>query len=706
MGFFLLISVIFCWIIVGHINYYLVIYAVFALIIFFVVNNKISQQLNFIYNALTDFNKHTLDWERNKDQADTEPITAEIFYGYQRITEALENLKGVFEMDYEFSFQTLKPEDPLRVIIEDIRKKLNLQKQEEDQRNWTIQGLANFGALIRNEEHDLLNLGNSLISKLVEYTNCNQGAIFTLSAEEDGNQFLEQLSCYAYDRRRFKEKKVKVGVGLLGQCVLEKDTIYLKEVPSDYVHITSGLGFDTPRNVVILPLLANEHVYGAIELASFEILEDYHINFLEKLSESIALTIASHQNKSRNQRLLEESQTLSAELQEKEAAMQESFEKLASTQDEMHQHQMELDGLFRAINNYLVTAELDMEGKVMGTNKNLLHLFEYKYEEVIGMQIPRLLNNDKILSPEFWKRLTSGKSVSRNQLCKTKSQKPFWLKVSFTPVENTNGEIYKVLLLAENITEEKLREVELQSHIQAIDKTIAAIEFDMAGNIHRINPIYAGIMGYKPDELVGKPYSTLLSEREKNNQQTALLWENLQRGQFFSGVFKQIDKQGKEQWLNGTLNPIFDVGGEPYKVMMFADFITGEKEKQNELQTLVNAMKGTFPYLEIDAGATFKSANKLFMELFGYKRLDLQKKDLSKLMTDASFKKFNKLIEKAAENGLDDQSFEWVTKDGRKMPFQNILSPIKDLEDGLAKIALIFVENADSKAKEAMSDKV
>ncbi|MDN5213532.1 PAS domain S-box protein [Fulvivirgaceae bacterium BMA12] len=705
IGFILLSSTIFCWIIIGHVNYYLAIYTVFALAVYFVLNKKINLRLNSIYNSLLSFNKHSLDQEKYREAADSEPMATEILYGYQRVTEALENLNGIFETDNEFSFQNLKPEDPLRVIIEDIRKKLDLQKQEEDRRNWTIQGLANFGTLIRNEEHDLSNLGNLLISKLVEYTNCNQGAIFTIGAEEDGSQFLEQLSCYAYDRRRFGEKKVKVGVGLLGQCVLEKQTIYLKEVPDDYVYITSGLGFDTPRTLVILPLLANENVYGAVELASFEVLEDYKISFLEKLSESIALTIASQKHKSHTQKLLEESQKLSSELQEKEAAMQESFEKLASTQDEMHQHQMELDGLFRAINNYLVTAEIDMEGKVMGTNKNLLHLFEYKYEEVVGMSITRLLNDDKMLSSEFWERLASGKAVSQDHLCKTKAQIPFWLKVSFTPVENTKGEIYKVLMLAENITEEKLREAELQSHIQAIDKTIAAIEFNMEGNIRRINPIYAGIMGYKQDELAGKPYSVLLSQREKNNPQTALLWENLQRGQFFSGVFKQIDKQGKEQWLNGTLNPIFDVGGEPYKVMMFADFITGEKEKQNELQTLVNAMKGTFPYLEIDAGATFKSANKLFMELFGYKRLDLQKKDLSKLMTNASFKKFSKLIEKAAENRLDGESFEWVTKDGQTMPFQNILSPIKDLEDGLAKIALIFVENADSKAKEAVSDK-
>ena len=74
-------------------------------------------------------------------------------------------------------------------------------------------------------------------------------------------------------------------------------------------------------------------------------------------------------------------------------------------------------------------------------------------------------------------------------------------------------------------------------------------------------------------------------------------------------------------------------------------------------------------------------------------------------MTDASFERLNKLLGKIAEDRFDGQAFEWVTQDGRTLPFQNILSPIKDLENDLTKIALIFVENADSKTQEVVSDK-
>ena len=199
-----------------------------------------------------------------------------------------------------------------------------------------------------------------------------------------------------------------------------------------------------------------------------------------------------------------------------------------------------------------------------------------------------------------------------------------------------------------------------------------------------------GITGYKPDELVGNDYAILLPDEDKNNPQSMLLWESLQNGQFFSGVFKHIDKQGKEQWLNGTFNPIFDLNGQPQKVMMFADFVTEAKEKQNELQGMVKAMKGSIPYLEIDANANFKTANKLFFEVFGYKRLELQKKDLGKLLSPASFKKFSEIVKTISENTFSEGEFDWITAGGKSFVCRVTLSAINNLENQLDKIILMF----------------
>ena len=79
----------------------------------------------------------------------------------------------------------------------------------------------------------------------------------------------------------------------MGQAYLEKDIIFLTEVPKDYVTITSGLGGATPRCILIAPLKVNEEVLGAIELVSFKVFEPHEIEFIKKVAESIASTVTS-----------------------------------------------------------------------------------------------------------------------------------------------------------------------------------------------------------------------------------------------------------------------------------------------------------------------------------------------------------------------------------------------------------------------------
>ncbi len=287
----------------------------------------------------TNIINHTHTIEFNKDEIGK--VTHEV-------NEIIENLKdatdfvtsiGEGKLDIEYQKSADNKYSPGKNKLADslilMQEKLKAMNETERRRQWANEGLTKFVEIMRSSNDNLSTLGDSVISALVQYTNSNQGGLYILNDEDPNNKYLELISLFAFDIKKYTQQKIKLGEGLLGQTFLEKETTHLTNMPDEYIRITSGLGDATPKALLLFPLKVDKEAYGIIELASFQEYQQHEIEFVEKLGESIAATLASVRAAQKNRQLIEQFQQQTEEMRAQEEEMRQNMEELQATQEEV-----------------------------------------------------------------------------------------------------------------------------------------------------------------------------------------------------------------------------------------------------------------------------------------------------------------------------------------------------------------------------------
>lgn len=324
-------------------------------------------------------------------------------------------------------------------------------KKEDQKRRWSNEGLAKFGDILRQNYNELSDLSYSIIKNLVHYLGANQGGLFvkdeTLDEGEQDRFLLD--AAFAFDRRKYINKEVEIGDGLVGTCAIEKQTVYITDIPQDYVEITSGLGGANPNALLIVPLKLEDDVYGIIEIASFKQLEQHEIEFVEKLGESIASTIASVKVNARTAMLLEKSQQQAEEMAAQEEEMRQNLEELQATQEEMARKRAESEAMEEALNSSVGILELDFNKRIISCNDLLLTTINLQEEDINGKFHFDFILDERINSEEYihiWNSLKSGEKV-KDKAMYSFNGKESMFNESYVPVQDENGDYSKVILV-------------------------------------------------------------------------------------------------------------------------------------------------------------------------------------------------------------------------------------------------------------------
>lgn len=352
--------------------------------------------------------------------------------------------------------------DPLTKALVNLRefmitsKHEQLQRRiEEEQRNWVTQGLAQFGEILRQNNDNLEEISYNIIRYLVTYLKVNQGGVFLVNQSLSGEKNLEMSACVAFDRKKFADKVVRWEEGLLGRCAIEKETIFITDVPNDYINITSGLGEANPGTLLLVPLKTNEELFGVIELASFQVLQKFEIEFVEKTAESIASTISTVKNNIQTNKLLRETQIQAEKMSQQEEELRQNLEEMRATQEESDRREIERKGILDAIDHAAISCEFDTTGTLLSVNDNFLRTFKYKPEEVEGQHLKIFFFKDDVGELDrILADLSNGHNFRGRVRRRTKAGEEIYLLTTYSPVIDHNGEILKILSLENDVTEQ------------------------------------------------------------------------------------------------------------------------------------------------------------------------------------------------------------------------------------------------------------
>ncbi len=434
------------------------------------------------------------------------------------LVETLKNTaqfaQQIGEGNFSADFRSLNDDDALGMALLNMRNNLVESEKRDKERNWIVTGVAEIGEILR--AHDNLEpLGDAVIKYIIGKINAVQGAFYIVN-EDNQESYIEMMASFAYNRKKHLKASFKFAEGLVGQAAAEKDTVLRTEIPHDYVSITSGiLGDKRPTAILIVPLITEEKVYGVVEFAGFEKFDSSKVKFVEELSVILARTVFNIKVNERTRKLLEESQAMSSELQEKQEILRQNAEEMQATQEELQKSNVKLEEQIEEVNRTQNRMQLLLENasevitiyeedqSIRYISPSVEPILGYTQKEMIGS-----IDSDKVNSEHvadfngMFKQLLANpdEQITIQYEYKTKDGHYIWIESTGTNFMS-NPAIHGLIVNSRDITERRRAEQEqrMRSKMQALSENsldlITRLEDE---SISYINPVIEEYTGKDP----------------------------------------------------------------------------------------------------------------------------------------------------------------------------------------------------------------
>ncbi len=373
---------------------------IIVIIIALIITQKMVSPILKLTNWAKRVSKGDLSYENikisNNEMGEMNNSFREVINTFRAISEVSE---AIAVGDYSKSVPIRSDKDQLGKSVNLMKDKLETSSIENKKANWVKDGTSRLNEKMRGDL-DVVTISRNIINFIVKYLDAQIGAIYLVDKEMTE---LKLTASYAFSSRKGDNYKVKFGEGLVGQAAFEKELISISEVPDDYIRIKSGLGETVPQNIVVIPIVFEKKLVGVIEIGSIKNFDEFQLDFLRLIIESIGIGINSSATRTELQNMLQITSDQAEKLQIQQEELKNTNEELQTQQEELKISNEEL----QVQQEELKVANEELEEQTKALKKSEEDLKTQQEE----LQVTNEELEEKTKSLEFQKKKISDKNL-------------------------------------------------------------------------------------------------------------------------------------------------------------------------------------------------------------------------------------------------------------------------------------------------------
>ena len=360
----------------------------------------------------------------------------------------------------------------------------------------------------------------------------------------------------------------------------------------------------------------------------------------------------------------------------------------------------EYEGHVKALQHSQAVIEFDPRGTILWANERFLAAMGYRLDEIVGRHHGLFCDPDFARSDAYasmWRNLAAGQYQSGEFRRIAKGGREVWLQATYDPVHGLDGRVDKVVKVAHDLTRDKQRSAEHESCVRAIERAQAVVEFDLDGTVLCANENFLRLMGYEYAEIVGRHHRMFCDRKFVASPAYRALWDKLARGEYDSGEYRRIAKDGSDVFIRATYNPVLDLSGRPFKIVKFAYDVTETKLVNAAFEGEVSAIDRSQAVVEFDLDGYMIGANGNFERVTGYSANELVGRHHSVLCHEdyVASPEYRALWKRLGNGNFVSGRFRRRGKSGREVWIQGSYNCIHDIHGRPAKVVKFAYDITD-----------